>query len=314
MPATIMISKKNPVVLVLAPDHAAPPALFQQHAQQHGQRGADDEVEAPDQGVERVGKPCRQGGDPGGQPPRGEEGRQIYQDYHGKLNGELVDGVGDGDLILALEEVHVRPLFGDRRPGAADLPPADKQVQNDDAHDAGHKIARRRDGKAEAAAAGKAQRLIAGADVVRLPRSLAVAHGEQEPRSPEQAGHDRAAQKDGDQQAGDALHQIRAHDDGAGLEPGHVAGPLFLFRRDAQAHGDKPESDAVVHQDLHHGLIQPDNADIFRDQQQEPGKNSDGHQAFSDEAELLAHHVRDQDGGGHQAELGDDVPERMVGG
>ena len=295
------------VVLILPSNEPGFAPLLQQHPQQHGQGGADDEVEAPDQGVQRPGKARRHRRQTGGHAPGGQEGAQVHQHHHGDLDGQLVDGVGDGDLVGAVEEIRVvLGILGGA--GAADLAPAGEHVQDDDAHDAGHQIARRGDGQTEAAPAGKAQGLIAGADVVGLAGALAVAHGQQQAAGFEQAGHYGVGQQQGDHKADDPLGHIRADDDGAGLEPGQVPALLAGLRGHAQTHGDEAQRDAVVHQDLHQADVHPDKTHVAGDQQQETAQHRHGHQAFADEGQILAQKVRQKDGACDQPQLDDDVP------
>ena len=301
------------IVLILPPDHAGLAALLEQHAQEHCQRRADDEVEAPEQGIKRLAETRRDGADAGGEPPDGEVGRQVHEDHQRDLHRELVDRVGDGDLALALEVVRGELLLVRAAPGP-ELAPAREHIQDDDARDAGHEVARRRDREPEAAPAGEAQRLIARADVIGLAGALPVAHRQQQAGGLEERRHEGIGEQQRDQQAGDALDHVGADDDRAGLEPGELAALLLFLGRDAQAHGDETERDAVVDQDLHQLAVELHEADQLGQQQQEAGQHGDGHQASADEGELLAQEVCQQHGAGDETQLNDDVPQCLIGG
>ena len=194
-------------------------------------------------------------------------------------------------------------------------PAAGEDVQHDDADDAGGEVARGGEGEGEAAPAGEAERLIGAADVVGLAGALAVAHREQDAGRLEETRQERPGEDQADHDADDRLHQIGADDQRAALRADERAGAVpAAVLLNAQRHRDKADRDAVVGghlQQLHVELQHPDGAE---DQQQKAGEDRRGHQAAAEEGDLPAQEVREDDRGGDDAELDDDVPQGVVGG
>ena len=183
-----------------------------------------------------------------------------------------------------------------------------QDVHHDDAYGTGTDIAGGGNGKAEAASAGKAHSLIGGAHVVGLTGSLTEAHGKQQAGSLEHGGHDGVGQKDGDHQSGNALDQIGAHDDGAGFRPGERAVSGSTLIHCTKRHGDKSESDAVIHQHLQEIVVQLQDVQGFQDQQEETCQNGGGQQGVAEPFEGTDQSVGGHNGAGDDAQLDDDVP------
>ena len=196
-------------------------------------------------------------------------------------------------------------------PGRGQLSPAGEKVQKDDSHHAGTEIARRRDAQAEAPPAGKAQGLVAGTHVVGLARPLAEAHGQQQAGRLEHAGHHGIGEPQADYKPCHTLNEVGADDDRAGFEPRE----LFRGRasvRHAQAHGDKAQRYAMIHQHFHKGRVQLHKPRVFQDQQQKARHDGNRHQALSDKAQLRPQEICQQNGPRDEAKLLYHIPERRV--
>ena len=87
----------------------------------------------------------------------------------------------------------------------------------------------------------------------------------------------------------------------------------YVIVHGTQGHGNKSQSDAVIHQDLQKSVVHGQHAQMLQDQQDEARDHRRGHQAAADERDLLSKEVRQQNGAGDQSELDDDAPELVIG-
>ena len=146
------------IVLILPFDEASFFAALQQKTQQDRQSGTDDEIETPDQCVQGFGKTGRDCRDAGRQAVSCKIRPQIGEKHQGQLNGELINGVRNRDLIFILEKANIHMLFPFSLTLSFIFPR--HEVQHDNADNTGHQITGRSNGEAKAAPAGKAQRFI----------------------------------------------------------------------------------------------------------------------------------------------------------
>src|SRR5699024_8515624 len=113
-------------------------------------------------------------------------GQQICQRDEGYLDGQLVDALLHGYLVVGLYLLGAQGLFLDLH--ELYLSPALLDVQMYNATYARAQKAQGRDGKAEALAADKAEVVFKNAAIVeRLAGALAVAKGQQDARRREKA-------------------------------------------------------------------------------------------------------------------------------
>ena len=162
--------------------------LLEYDPEQDGKGRADDEVESPEQGIDRARETLAEFSDASCDPCSHCICRKVNDDYHGELHAEFVDGLCNIAVFRIPDMVVTKNgLAVDFR--QFEFARFTKYVQDYDSYKARHYVSGSCDRKAEAVSALESERLIARTDIVGLARALSESHREQEACSSEHIRH-----------------------------------------------------------------------------------------------------------------------------
>ena len=237
---------------------------------------------------------------------------EVYDHDHRELHAQLVDGLGYGFFLFALDVVLPRsvelPVLVDNH----DLPLFTEDIQYDDSDHACHQISRGRDRKPETVASPESESLITRSDVVGLSGTLAEAHWQQQSPGPEHVRHEGHRKTYRYYESRDALHHVGADDDRSRTESDLALIAALFLCRSAQAHRYEAERDAVVCKRRQQLLVKRDDAGLLGEEQNEPSQHGNRYQALSYRPDRLSQRIGDQYDDRQISYLDDSVPQLMV--